>query len=148
MSYQKKEKHDQNAQHVLSMSGNKQKQIKVGELVLFDKYFIDENISYKNGIFTFKKSGIYNVNFSIYLENMKMPSADINVNSDSEKFIVSIKGIDDISTAHSMVIPCSFSRNFIKGENLKLKNVSSGIIYLMPNFNKGIGSIISINKIN
>ena len=48
MSNQKKEKHDQNAQNVLSMSGNKQKQIKVGELVLFDKYFIDENISYKD----------------------------------------------------------------------------------------------------
>ena len=73
---------------------------------------------------------------------MKMPSADINVNSDSEKFIVSIKGIDDISTAHSMVILCSFLRNFKKGENLQLKNVSSGIIYLMPNFNNGIGMLL------
>ena len=139
---------EKNTKNVVSMSGTKQKQINVGELVLFDKYFIDDNISYKNGVFTFKKSGIYNVNFSIYLENMKIPSADISVDSNSEKFIVSIKGIDDISTAHSMVIPCSFSKKFKKGENLKMKNVSNGAILLMPNFNKGIGSIISINKIN
>lgn len=139
---------EKNTKNVVSMSGTKQKQIKVGELVLFDKYFIDENISYKNGVFTFKKSGVYNVNFSLYLENMKMPSANISVNSDSEKFVVSIKGIDEISTAHSMVIPCSFSRNFKKGENLKMKNVSKSAILLMPNFNDGIGSIISINKIN
>lgn len=139
---------EKNTKNVVSMSGTKQKQIKVGELVLFDKYFIDDNISYKNGVFTFKKSGVYNVNFSLYLENMKMPSANISVNSESEKFVVSIKGIDDISTAHSMVIPCSFSRNFKKGESLKMKNVSKSAIILMPNFNNGIGSIISINKIN
>jgi hypothetical protein len=125
----------------------KQKQIKVGDLVLFDKYFIDNNISYKNGVFTFEKSGLYNVNFSIYLESMKMPSADISVSSTTEKFVVSIKGIDDISTAHSMVIPCSFSRKFKKGDYLKMKNVSTGTISLMPNYNKGIGSIISINKV-
>ena len=139
---------DKNTKNVVSMSGTKQKQIKVGELVLFDKYFIDDNISYKNGVFTFKKSGVYNVNFSLYLESMKIPSANISVNSDSEKFVVSIKGIDDISTAHSMVIPCSFSRNYKKGESLKMKNVSNSAILLMPNFNDGIGSIISINKIN
>jgi hypothetical protein len=139
---------DKNTQNVVSMSGTKQKQIKVGKLVLFDKYFIDDNISYKNGIFTFKKSGVYNINFSLYLESMKMPSANISVNSDNEKFVVSIKGIDDISTAHSMVIPCSFSRNYKKGESLKMKNVSTSSILLMPNYNDGIGSIISINKIN
>ena len=139
---------DKNTKNVVSMSGTKQKQIKVGKLVLFDKYFIDDNISYKNGIFTFKKSGVYNVNFSLYLESMKMPSANISVNSDNEKFVVSIKGIDDITTAHSMVIPCSFSRNYKKGESLKMKNVSMSSILLMPNYNDGIGSIISINKIN
>jgi hypothetical protein len=57
---------DKNTKNVVSMSGTKQKQIKVGKLVLFDKYFIDDNISYKNGIFTFIKSGVYNVNFSLY----------------------------------------------------------------------------------
>lgn len=137
-----------NTKNVVSMSGTKQKQVNIGELVLFDKYFIDDNISYKNGVFIFKKSGIYNVNFSLYLESMKMPSANISVNSDNEKFVVSIKGIDDISTAHSMVIPCAFSRNYKKGESLKIKNVSNSAILLMPNFNNGIGSIISINKIN
>ena len=30
---------EKNTQNVVSMSGTKQKQIKVGELVLFDKYF-------------------------------------------------------------------------------------------------------------
>jgi hypothetical protein len=139
---------DKNTKNVVSMSGTKQKQIKVGKLVLFDKYFIDDNISYKKGIFTFKKSGVYNINFSLYLESMKMPSANISVNSDNEKFVVSIKGIDDITTAHSMVIPCSFSRNYKKGESLKMKNVSMSSILLMPNYNDGIGSIISINKIN
>jgi hypothetical protein len=139
---------EKNTFNAVSMSGSKQKQIKVGQLVLFDKYFIDKNISYKNGVFTFKKSGLYNVNFSLYLESMKMPSANISVGSDSENFIVSIKGIDDISTAHSMVIPCSFSKKFKKGDNLKMKNVSNGAILLMPNFNDGIGSIISVNLIN
>jgi len=139
---------EKNTQNVVSMSGTKQQQIKVGDLVLFDKYFIDDNISYKNGVFTFEKSGTYNINFSIYLESMKMPSANISVSSNTENFVVSIKGIDDISTAHSMVIPCSFSRKFKRGDNLKMRNVSKGAILLMPNFNEGIGSIISINKLN
>jgi hypothetical protein len=142
------EKNTKNKNSVISMSGSKQKQIQVGELVLFDKYFIDDNISYKNGVFTFRKNGIYNVNFSLYLENMKMSSANISVNSSNDDFIVSVKGIDDISTAHSMVIPCSFTTNYKKGETLKMKNVSKSPILLMPNYNKGIGSIISINKIN
>jgi hypothetical protein len=139
---------EKKTQNVVSMSGTMQKQIKVGELVLFDKYFIDDNVSYKNGVFTFEKSGIYNVNFSIYLESMKMPSANINVSSNTDNFVVSIKGIDDISTAHSMVIPCSFSKKFKRGDYLKMKNISKGTILLMPNFNDGIGSIISVNKIN
>lgn len=137
-----------NSTNAISMFGIKQKQVKVGKLLLFDKYFIDNHIDYNNGIFLFKKSGVYNVNFSVYLENMKMPSANLNVISESENFIVSIKGIDDISTAHSMVIPCSFSKKFKKGNTLKIKNVSSNSLLLMPNFNNGIGSIISINKLN
>lgn len=134
--------------NLISMSSS-QKQIPVGKLVLFDKYFIDLNVSYSSGKFTFKESGVYNVNFSVYLESLKMPSADLSVEyGSSEKFVVSVKGIDDISTAHSMVIPCNFTKKFSRGSTIKIKNVSTGAILLMPNFNKGIGSIISITKIN
>ena len=75
---------------------------------------------------------------------MSMPTADICVYTNNKKFVVSIKGIDDISTAHSMVIPCSFSTTFNKKDTFKIKNISTSPIILMPNFNNAIGSIISI----
>jgi len=128
---------------------SQQTQVNVGQLVLFNKYFIDENITYKNGKFTFNKHGLYSINFSIYIESMQMPSADVNVEyGDNEQFIVSAKGINDITTAHSMVIPCSFTNKFYKDDYLQLRNISSGDIILMSNFNESIGSIISINLIH
>ncbi|AYV80077.1 MAG: hypothetical protein Gaeavirus8_8 [Gaeavirus sp.] len=137
---------DKVSKNNVSMSG-KQKQIGVGQLVLFSKYFIDENISYKDGVFVIAKSGVYNVNFSVYLESLKMPSANLDVSAGSDSFVVSVKGIDDISTAHSMVIPCNFTKKFKKGDKLRIKNVSTGAILLMPNYNNSIGSIISINGV-
>ena len=43
---------------------------------------------------------------------------------------------------------CNFTKKYKKGDKLKIKNVSVGPIVLMPNYNRGIGSIISICSIN
>jgi hypothetical protein len=133
---------------VISMYNAKQKQVDVDDLVLFNKYFIDKNISYKKGVFTFNECGVYSINFSLYIEKLEMPSADILVDCGDDSFTVSAKGIDDISTAHSMVIPCSFTKKFHECATLKLKNVSTGDILLMPNYNDSIGSIISIYNVS
>lgn len=120
------------------------------ELIKFDRQFIDENITYNNGIFTFNSEAIYNINFTIYLELLKLPIASLNVeytiNNNPGDFIVSVKGIENISTAHSMVIPCNFSTKFYVGDTFNVRNISKGTISLLPSFSKtSIGSIISIN---
>ena len=132
---------------------NYQKSVLENELIKFDKQFIQDNISYSNGIFTFETSAVYEINFSVYLQNMNYSitslSVEYTINNVKDRFIVSCKGIDDVgtSTAHSMVLPCSFSNKFFTGDTISIKNISPGTINLMSNYSEtSIGSIITISE--
>ena len=130
-----------------------------GGLIDFTTQFISNNISYRNGIFTIKTKGTYNVNFSVYLLNMDFPIASLavnyTINGVSKTFNVSVKGIDQgtTGTAHSMVLPCSFATEFYAGDTISIKNITPNTLVLMGSYasdfgdpTESISSIISINN--
>ena len=127
------------------------------EKLLFNNSFLDsKTISYTNGVFTFLEYGNYFVNFNIYIENTSLPAVIFEViyttSGKINSFNVVQKGISDekeITTAHSLVIPCSFISNFNIGDKLEIVNRSKGTIELISNYMKNsTNAIISINKLN
>ena len=136
--------------YTLSSSVSYQHFVLPNKLILFDKQFINENINYTNGIYTFITPAVYEINFTIYLAYISMPFVSLKVeyliNNKKQHFIVSQKGIGKKSTEHSIIIPCTFSNKFYNGDTFSVKNVSQHKLLLMPSFlNTSIGSIISIN---
>jgi len=140
----------------ISLVNKKQSIIKDNELLLFDKVIINQEfIEYNNGVFTFLEKGLYIINFNIYIENTRLESIKFDIElkkkKKKESILISEKGIDKIgtTTAHSMVVPCSFSDNFNINDTLKIKNVSCGDISLISNYvPDATNALISINKIN
>ena len=130
--------------------------VKKDEIIRFDSTFLENsNIIYDKGIFTFIEKGTYFVSFNIYIENTKLPSINLSVeysvDGKKQNFIVAQKGIDDIGTgtAHSLVIPCSFTNNFNINDTIQIRNVSDGSINFISNYvDNAINGIISIYKIN
>jgi hypothetical protein len=133
-----------------------QKKIINNENVIFNKQFVDGNISVsKSGVFKFKNEGLYNINFTIYLQNLNLPAAiftiHYTVNGKKSKFIIEQKGIDKngTGTAHGLSIPCAFSNKFFPNDVLRVTNTSSGDLTLVSNYDKeAVGGIISINLLN
>jgi hypothetical protein len=129
--------------------------VKNNERILFNNTFLDNNlINYNNGKFTFLESGTYFVSFNIYIENTTLPAVifevKYSIDSKTNKFNVVQKGIDEIGTqtAHSLVIPCSFTSKFSINDTLEIINKSGDVIYLISNyFKNSVNAIISITKL-
>ena len=105
-------------------------------------------------MFTFASKGTYFVNFNLYIEKTTLPSINIQVkytqNGTAQQFMIAQKGIDSIgtSTAHSLVIPCTFSKMFNINDTIQILNASSGPITFVSNFvPNALNGIISISKI-
>ena len=73
------------------------------------------------------------------------------VNGNKKNFVIAEKGIDEIGTgtAHSLVIPCSFTNNFNINDTIQIRNVSEGSVRFISNYVEGaINGLISIYKIS
>lgn len=129
--------------------------VQEGETIPFGVSFLsNEYVSYDNNMFTFASKGTYFVNFNLYIEKTTLPSINIQVNYTqngiAQEFTIAQKGIDSIgtSTAHSLVVPCSFSNIFNINDTIQILNTSSGPITFVSNFvNNALNGIISISKI-
>lgn len=130
--------------------------VKKDELIRFDStFFENKNIEYNKGRFTFLEKGIYFISFNIYVENTTLPSINLSVeysvNGNKKNFVIAEKGIDEIGTgtAHSLVIPCSFTNNFNINDTIQIRNVSEGSVRFISNYVEGaINGLISIYKIS
>ena len=126
------------------------------ELLHFNNmFFKTNNIEYNSDrSFTILNRGVYFVTFDIYVKNTSLPSINFSVEytqfGTRKHFLIAQKGIDEMGTqtAHSMVVPCSFTNEFDVNDTIQIRNMSDGTITLVSNYIKdAINGIFSMYKI-
>ena len=140
---------------IFSKSNQSIDRVQNNQKILFNNTFLENNlINYNNGTITFLEYGNYFINLNIYIENTNLPviifEISYTINGTKKSFNIAQKGVNKFgtSTAHSLVIPCSFVSKFNINDILEIKNISGDTVYLISNYSCNLtNATISIVKL-
>lgn len=139
-----------------SATNTKQFMLENNERLKFNNIITNSFIDYNNtdSTFIFIRDGIYSIDLNIYFKNLTIPAGIFTiyytVKKNNYNFSISAKGIGEtgINTAHSMLLPASFSCYFYAGDTIYVQNNSGDAVSLVESSVKNtVCAMININKL-